>query len=345
MKITIEDRLQAFSHKPGHEVLVPGTYYKLTVYPTCLECMDLCGTKKASFSWDLKGPIYPFTVEQDLEKSCVRIYGQSAQGYFRFLVKAEEGNIVILVEKVPAEGTTLEKGKSILIEEVVTKKPFSLERLFLGNSKQKDQDCIRTRRDLSEVLPYWFFLGQMTPEVKEKEGEMSHLLDLVKLKVEDKEKDVDALLLSTYLAGFCSGFVPRAQDEEFQGIVPVEKKKGITALALLSKGALQIRSLFFQEKEGVYHFLPCLPSQFPAGKMVGVKTVDGSTIDIEWTKHQMRRICISIQKVGELNCTFSFGIKRYRIRRSLKDKGTTLQVGESFKVRTGDVLWLDRFQT
>lgn len=345
MKITIEDRLQAFSHKPGHEVLVPGTHYKLKVFPTFLECMDLCGTKKASFSWDLKGPIYPFTVEQDLEKFCVRIYGQSVQGYFRFLVKEEEGNIVILIEKAPTEGTALQKGKSILIEGVVVKKSPFRERLFLGNSKQKDVDCMRTRRDLSEILPYWFFLGQITPEVKEKEGEMSHLLDLVQQKIEHGNKEVDALLLSTYLAGLCPGFVPRAQDEEFQGIVPIEKKKGITALSLLFKGSLQIRSLFFQEKEGVYHFLPCLPSNFPAGKMVGLKTVDGSTIDIEWTKHQMRRICISIQKVGELNCTFSFGIKRYRIRRNLKDKGTVLQVGESFKVRTGDVLWLDRFQT
>ncbi len=345
MKITIVDRLKAFSHRPGHEVLVPGSLCKLRVFPTFLECIDLCSLKEGSFSWDLKGPIYPFTVEQDLEKSCVRIYGESLQGYFRFVVKAEEDKIVLLVEKAPLKETILKKDKIVLLEGILIKKPSFFEKLFLGNNKQKDMDFMRVRRDLSELLPFWFFLGQMTPAIEEKEGEMTHLLTLINQKIEHKDKSVDALLLSTYLAGFSLGFIPRAQDVEFQGIVPMEKEKNLTALALLSKGSFSLRSLFFQEKEGVYHFLPCLPSKFPAGKMIGVKTIDGSTIDIEWTKHQMRRICIAIEKVGELKCTFTFGVKRYRIRRNLKDKGTVLQVGEAFKVRTGDVLWLDCFQT
>lgn len=345
MKISIVDRLQAFSHRPGHEVMVPGTHYKLKVFPTYLECVDLCSLQKNSFPWDLKGPISPFTVEQDLEKSCVRIYGESVQGYFRFLVKAEEDKIVLLIEKAPLKETNLKKDKIILAEGVKAKKTPFLEKLFLGNNKQKDVDCIRTRKDLSEILPFWFFLGQMTPAVEEKEGEMTHLLHLAQEKIENKDKSVQDLFLSTYLAGLSSGFVPRAQDEEFQGIIPLETKKDLTALPLLSKGSSLIRSLFFQEKEGVYHFLPCLPSKFPAGKMVGVKASDGSTIDIEWTKHQIRRIFLSIQKEGDLKCTFAFGIKRYRMRRSLKDKGMIFQVGESFKVRPGDILLLDRFQT
>ncbi|MES2198906.1 MAG: hypothetical protein V4489_01895 [Chlamydiota bacterium] len=344
MKITIVDRLQAFSHRPGHEVMVPGTHFKLRVFPTLLECLDLCSLKKTSFAWDLKGPIYPFTVEQDLEKSCVRIYGESVQGYFRFVVRLEDDKIVLLVEKAPLKETMLKKDRIVLVEGVVGKKNPPLEKLFLGNNKQKDVDGMRVRRDLSELLPFWFFLGGMTPEVEEEKGEMTHLLDLIDEKIENRDKSVDTLFLSTYLAGLSSGFVPRAHDDEFQGIIPIETK-ALSALSILYRGSLSIRSLFFQEKEGIYHFLPCLPSQFPAGKMVGVKSLDGSTIDIEWTKHMIRRIQISIQKVGELNCTFNFGIKRYRVRRNLKDKGTILQVGETLKVRTGDTLWLDCFQT
>jgi hypothetical protein len=345
MKISIVDRLKAFSHSPGHKVMIPGTQFIVQVFPTFLECVDLVSLKKVPFSWDLKGPIQPFTVEQDLEKSCVRIYGESVQGYFRFIVKAEGNKIILDVERAPEKETNLKKGEIVLVEDVTVQNPLFLERLFLGSSKQKDVDAMRMRRNLSELLPVWFFIGQMTPPLEEEKGEMTNLLDLIDEKIADKDKSVDLLLLKTYLAGFSSGFVPRAHDDEFQGIIPEEKSRSLTALPLLSKGALLLRSLFFQEKEGVYHFLPCLPSKFPSGKMVGVKTEDGSTIDIEWTKYQIRRICISIQKEGELQATFNFGIKRYRIRRGLKDKGRVLQVGETLKVRRGDVLWLDCFQT
>ncbi|MBS0627358.1 MAG: hypothetical protein JSS09_04020, partial [Verrucomicrobia bacterium] len=231
------------------------------------------------------------------------------------------------------------------VEDVEIKKDLDVERLFLGNTKQKDMDLMRRRRDLSEVLPFWFFLGQMTPEMIEETGEMTHLLVQIAFKIENKDKSVDLLLLSTYLAGFSSGFVPRAQDEEFQGIVSIEEKKGLSAVPLLVKGAFLIRSLFFQEKMGVYHILPCLPSRFPAGKMIGIKTSDGSIINMEWTKHQVRRIFICPRKDGEIGLTFPFGIKRYRVRKNLKDRGVVKQAGETLLVKNSEVLWLDRFQT
>lgn len=345
MKISIVDRLRAFSHNPGHEVMIPGTDLKVRVFPTRLECLDLYGVKKGFFSWDVKGPVFPFTVEQDLEKSCVRIYGESVKGYFRFLLKQEEDKIIVCIEKAPVENIDCKQDKIILVENVLVKKDHATERLFLGNTKQKDVDFMRRRRDLSEILPFWFFLGQMTPEVKEEPGEMMRLLDQISSRIENKDKSVDFFLLSAYLAGLSSGFVPRAQDEEFQGIVRVEKKEGLSAMSFLSMGSFLIRSLFFQEKMGVYHFLPCLPSKFPAGKMVGIKTSDGNIIDIEWTKHQMRRICIFPQKDGEIRFTFPFGIKRYRVRKNLKDRGSIRQIEETFVVKALEVLWLDRFQT
>lgn len=346
MKIAISDRLRSFSHKAGHHVIVPGTLVAIQVFPTELIWISSQGVQSA-LVLDLKGPMDPFTVEQDLDAKLVRIYGQSQSGYFRMCVKVERtGVLTLYFEKTPKEGiSTIYQGKPqrflsgdlfplCLVEGADL---LSEEQLFLGLDKQKEWERMRDRKDLREILPLWHALGNTIPREKEEHKFFPALKEAIDKKQRQKVYD---LLLLTYLAHFSAGLFPRKEDTEKQGIPPLVE----SAKDLLPQGSMIIRSLFFQEKEDGLHFLPCLPSQFVCGKMIHVQTQIGPIIDLEWTKHRLRRVRILVKHEQEICLHFPSEIKTFRIRRSHKDRGQIVSASaQAFTFSPGEI-WLDLFQ-
>lgn len=346
MKIAISDRLRSFSHKAGHHVMVPGTMVALQVFPTELTWISSHGVE-SSLVLDLKGPMDPFTVEQDLEAKLVRIYGQAQSGYFRMCVKVERtGVLTLYFEKTPKEGiSTIYQGKSqcffsgdlfpLCIEEITDSS--SEEKLFLGLDKQKEWERMRDRKDLREILPLWHALGNTISAKKEEHPFFPALKEAIDKKERQKVYD---LLLLTYLAHFSPGLFPRKEDTEKQGIPPLVE----SAIDLLLQGSKIIRSLFFQEKQDGLHFLPCLPSQFVCGKMVHIQTQMGPILDLEWTKHRLRRVRILVEVEQEICLHFPSEIKTFRIRKSYKDRGQIVSVSaQAFTFSPGEI-WLDLFQ-
>lgn len=332
MKIKIVDPMRGFSHNPGHEVMLPGTAVAIKAFPTRIECRDLLLGKEAVFSWTMKRSIHPFTVEQDLEKKQILIYGEADSGYFRLRIDVEEANVYLTVEKAPVEKTSLSKGDKILLMEGIAeeKTPF-IERLFLGCNKQKNMDRMRERVSLAEILPYWFYLGQITPKVEITEGALlNHLRK--------------GLWQELYMAGFSSGFVPRAIDEQFQGIIKEESENPKNPLFLLGEGAVEIRSMFFQEQEQKYFFLPNLPSKLVSGRIVGIRTAKGHRIDIEWTKGKLRKIYLEIEGEDTIQPIFPKEIKECRLRRKKNEKGEKLHSQDRITVQAKEKIWIDLFQ-
>ncbi len=141
MKIKIAERLRPFCHLPGTACLIPWTSWKVVAYPTVLKFENLLTHETREQKLDWKGPVSNFTVELDLEKGVVWIYGHTAEGYRKHKIDQE------------ADFST------------------SLERLSLGMSKKLDWELVRRRGDLREILPVWFRLGQMVPETTT-EGEI-----------------------------------------------------------------------------------------------------------------------------------------------------------------------------
>ena len=78
--------------------------------------------------------------------------------------------------------------------------------------------------------------------------------------------------------------------------------------------------------------------------MLGIVTEDDSILNLEWTKHQIRTIEITVKQDKELVLVFPKDIKRFRIKTSPKDKGQILSQGEVISVEKGQTLFLDRFQ-
>lgn len=360
MNIQVSDRLKVFSHLPGHETMIPGTHWKVQAFPAAL-FIESCETgEKKSLFWSLEGPVSPFTVEQDINAFCVRIYGSAKQGYFRFTIRKQEKDLVLQIEKAPLglryakspeEGLTqsLVSGDILIVQKDLSIKNVLMgkERLFLGSTKQKLWDRIRQQEDLQTLLPLWFALGQVTPEpLQEEKGSVFSLLDSLKECCAQKDTvQIKELFIQLLLVGFSyQGFIPRAKDMQWQGILPLNSIDSSSALSLLTKGAKIIRSLFFQEKEEEYSILPCVPRGFVCGKLFFITTNNGDRLAFEWSKDRIRKMMLFAHaRTNSLKITLPRSIRSCRLRRNEQDRGSLFIPGQELTVERDGWLFFDRF--
>jgi hypothetical protein len=297
-------------------------------------------------------------VQQDLEEGFIKVFGMAQEGYFRYCIHQKESGLFLKFEKIPKEGLTLTSSDSqtklaqpaeILLSEKRQEnmgRPF--ERLSLGQHKSQDWSGVKKRHDLTEIFPHWLRLGQVVPEVKKEDTLCGTLKLLQKCRQLAKSRDKVELadsFINLFLAGFSGIMVPRIKDEEHQGFVEEESNlTASSALALLTEGSSLIRSLFFEEKDGIYHLLPCLPSEFHCGRLLGIVTSEGDIIDLEWTKKLLRRVIIRVNKDKEMTLSLQKDLKRFRLKKSLASKGVILTADSKIHCAKGDVLYLDNFQ-
>ena len=110
MRIDIAARFKPFSHCPGTYVLLPGSTLRLQIFPTRLHVDDLAGplpVSLATIDFDLTGPVDEFSIQQDLERGNVRVWGKTSSGFVRytihFLIQPNSG-IKLFVEKAASQG-------------------------------------------------------------------------------------------------------------------------------------------------------------------------------------------------------------------------------------------------
>lgn len=265
-----------------------------------------------------------FSIELDLERGEVHVFGRWKNGYEYFIVAAEEEGIVIFSKKG--------KKKNVFPIEKAFISP-SKERLSLGSHKALDWELVKRRRDLSEIFPAWFRLGQMVPDIPlVREGVAGLLKKCDKLEVIPQ-------FLSLFLAGFHGILAPRLVDDDHQGIIETEKDVALCPLGLLTEGSKLIRSLFFEEKKEGFVFLPTLPPQFHSGRFTNFSTSRGDVIDLEWSKKLLRHAVIFPSMTHEVRFFFQKSLKSFR------EKGKRHSVEEPFLLEAGKKVYLDRFET
>ena len=321
MKLTIAERLKPFCHLPGTACLIPWSSWKVQAFPALLKFENLLTSQKKECRLDWKGPVLDFTVELDLEKGIVSVYGHTAEGYKKCCIEMTQTGITI--------------DKKLFIPATFTKHP--LERLSLGMSKALDWELVRRRHNMAEILPLWFRLGQMIPEVTgQKVGTAALLETCDKLEVTDR-------LLKVFMAGFEGILIPRLSDTEHQGI-GAEGQFLESPLILLKEGAQYIRSLFFQESGNQWNFLPCLSPEFHAGRLIDLQTIGKDKIDFEWSKKLLQKVIITATTSREILICLPKPLKSCRLRTSLKQKGTRHSLDQPVVLVAGQTLFLDRFE-
>lgn len=336
MKIAIAEKLTPFSHLPGTACVIPGTNWEIEAYPSLLRI------GKREFKWDLTGPVAEFTLQQDLEKNCVYVFGKAKQGYFRLQIRASDSGIDLYADRIPSKGFGALKSKGTL--HLATEVPFvsktSYEKLSLGSHKAQDWDLIQRRCDLKEMLPILFALGQRIPYVipPQKLTGAARLLELPK----DRNSLEDALL-TFFKAAFTKLLIPRLTDDHYQGLIPEEPVVG-DRFFLIQQGCKMVRGLFFRQNERRIELLPLLPPSIDCGRMIGVKADGIGEIDFEWSKKMLKKVIIRADVSGDAVLELPREIKRYRIRKNLREKGFKQERDEPLKLEAKKTFFLDLFQ-
>lgn len=364
MQFKIGERLRPFSHLPNTSFVLPGSPFKVTIFPALVKIYSLYPKEKLllTLHFSILGPLKNFTISQDLEKGSLLTWGDSPKGFFRYSLKAlEAGNgIELHFDKTPKEGVhcafegewnhppinALPNTRVFLgsknTDNTNTWSPHHTVRLSLGNSKAQDWEQIRRRQDMREIFPLWHLLGQYVPEV---EGGPFVLLKECEMAIHsNKPENIIPAFNKLFLSGFQYAMVPRLRDDEWQGIAETFPNEDTSPLPILTQGAKLIRSIFIRHTDNQIDILPSLPPEFSCGKMLNIPCGDLGTIDLEWTKKTIRRINFHSKVTKELIFSFYDHEKECHIRSSYKDKGTIHPTNAPFFVKEGENYWFDNFR-
>lgn len=362
MKISIAERLHPFSHTAGTLFLIPHTSWSVQVFPTRLCFSDLEGQEASFFlSFDFEGPIREFTAELNLEQNLLCVFGKTEKGYMRYKLQCKEEGIWLEMEKVPLEKVSvyrslplaefsLSKGEAKCICAFKGECLPTLERLSLGMHKAQDWDLVRRRLDCKEIFPHWLRLSQLSPaqiSPTEPIGNFS-LLDVCRKKIEQRDKEgILEAFEHLFLAAFSGVLVPRSTDTDHQGIASnaEEYSQGTCPLPLLTESGKLIRSLFFRENEGILSLLPCLPTPFHSGRMVGIRIASNTLLSLEWSKKALRRVIIEPGSTEEIQLQLPKGTRSFRVisaRGSKKVVDVDSKGRATLPIEMGKTLQLDR---
>lgn len=282
--IKIAQKFRPFSHTPGSICLIPGTDRVVEAFPTLIRIDG----KEIPLS--ITGPVDGFTLEQDLERDLVRVFGKAKEGHFCHTFVSEN-------------------------------KKTDFERLSFGIHKQLDWDLVGRRRDLLEVLPLLFVLGQKKnlPSVSEYYQTLEEFETLM-------------------MAGFRGILVPVSRDERYLGLALDE----MVPMMRLKKAYESIRRLFIIETGEIY-VLPNLLKPFHAGRMTGI-TLAHCKMDLEWTKRKVRRVHIEGMHDASLHFHWPKEIATFRIRKDVRERGIVVSSKDPIAIQAGKRYFLDKFE-
>lgn len=369
MKIAIARRLRPFSHQPGVTCLLPQSTWQVCVFPTRIEMMPVGGEEKEKVVLHLclQGPVDRFTLELDLERGYLRVFGQTQKGYLSYEIRRTASNIVLFVDKCPADFAIasngavcfplrLLKAKEELSLISIDQMPLSKSkgfapRLCFGVHKAQEWEGIWRRSDLKEIFPFLLRLSDWVPSVQKPfvpSGTFSLLQQCIERGPLESSNSLATLFSQWLKVAFSDMLIPRWKDADFQGIFSdhEEAKMMGSPLSLLKEGGQLIRSLFFQEQPLEWSFLPTLLPCFPAGRFTDIMTEKGERICLEWSKHRLQKAIIQTAGSRAVQLCLPKEITSVRIRYSLKDRGRLVSVVDgrmSIDLPEAKLLFLDRF--
>ena len=145
MPITIAQRLRPFSHRPGIAMLLPHTSHILRLFPTRIEPVG-----HSPIELPIQGPVTGFTALQDLEKGSIKVWGFSAEGYFRYRLSAAAQRVTLHVEK----SAPPLKDQSFTLKNLQIGSS-SQEQISFGVDREQEWEQVVRRFDLAEMLPFF----------------------------------------------------------------------------------------------------------------------------------------------------------------------------------------------
>ena len=335
MKISIAQRVRPFAHEPGIECLLPRTCWTVEAFPARLFLREEGARKIIDIPLHLHGPVREFTVQQDLEKGCVWVWGSAKEGHFRLRLQACSDAIQLWVDRAPLSGIEcqdrlLKKRESISWKfSGPFREPAHIERLSLGSHRAQDWRSVWQRMDLKEILPILFHLSQWIPCVDQPpQSGMFRLL----------EESWDDFLR----AAFSGLLTPRLIDDQYQGLLDLEDiSPHASPCALIAKAGEKIRKLFIDQQEMSIELFS--PQTFDCGRMTNIQLSKIGTLDLEWAKRSIQRAVLHVKSNAAIRMILPKSIASFRMRSSLNEKGRKISARDELSLQVGRY-YLDRFQ-
>lgn len=356
MKIKVTEKYRPFSHEAGTPLLLPESAWKVLAFPAKLVLEHLLTKESIELFPQIKGPITAFTAMQDLEKKRIRIFGRGAEGFFSYRLYATSKEIMLHIERCSDAGLSFNicgEIKTFKRKETFSIRgnaPFQLshtsEKIHLGTSKKQDWTLVKRRLLLSELLPILFELGKNLPTLPSTfSGAGSHLKTCQEFIDKKDRVHIGPSFIELFKRGFEGILCPRFIDTDYQGTSPHEEMPdNISPLFLLKEGARLIRSLLIEEKESHLTILPCLPKELHAGRFVNIACTLPLTLDLEWSKKQVRRLALRPKEDLTLHLTFPKENATCRLRRGPRGRGEIHPATGSLTLKKDKLYYLDRFQ-
>lgn len=356
MHIDIAARMRPFSHLPGTSCLVPGSPWQITVYPALIRIYDLRDASARllkEIPLPVKGPVSDFTVMMDLEQGFVRVQGLTPAGFMRYrVICTDRGKGVVIVSEKEPEGTSLFGQKEMRIS--LQGDPLSgpvfnpppLPRLSLGCHKKADWPMVLRRLEMTEIFPVWHRLGLLTPETApHSKGTAALFQECSEIIAESRNDKIIAAFRKAFLAAFHSLLVPRLVDDDYQGLTEGSADRGSESpLWLIKGGAELIHRLFIKSEGRTIEILPSLPPELFSGRLIDVFANPGVSINLEWSKKQLRRMILKSGVDAEVLMLFQRDVKTFRLRTNDRDPGRVVTRGELIKLHRNEMLLFDRFE-
>ncbi|GAB4233064.1 MAG: hypothetical protein Tsb0021_11900 [Chlamydiales bacterium] len=338
MRIRLNDRFRPFSHKPGISCLLPGTSFQFQFYPTKIyvhDLVDLNGDCIADISVKLKAPIEGFTVQQNLEKGIISVWGHAEGKYFCYHIFPHQDIWKIY----------LEKGENLFLFETAQQLTHSLnkpeERLSFGVHKAQCWDQIRSRCQMQEILPLWHRLALWYTQ-----GDYScsgGTVELLEKAVQESKENFLTNMKHAFKASIAEILVPRLSDNDFQGYLFSSEPKG-SPIGILLKGKEILKKCLISQDDQRLAILPSLPSELHCGKYINIP-FDKYVIDLEWSKKKLRRLVIRAQQTTTIHLHLPKRIKSLRLQRKGENTFQKKNYDESLAVIGGETYYLDRFES
>ncbi|MBS4168264.1 hypothetical protein [Parachlamydia sp. AcF125] len=354
MKISIAERLRPFSHLPGTFCLLPYTALRFQIFPTLIHISSLANSSPeyiGRVKLDLTGPVEEFTIQQDLEKGEIKVWGHASEGYFDYRIFAEnDGSIKIVQERgfelnFSPSFDCQSQPKAIVFKSSVWLAPHPpTERLSLGNHKAQDWDLIKRRKNFAEIFPHWFRLGSLVPFSEIPENPHPSLLQACENALQQQPEKILKAFFPLFAAGFEGILSPRSQDLEHLGFKSPPIPSHLSPLYLLKQGAQLIRSLFMKIEPNTLSLLPSLPPEFHCGRAVNWQAEGIGTIHFEWSKKTLRRVILYSSANQTLHFNLQSPLKRMRLRTTPAEKGSFISCHAPLEVLSDQLYLFDNFQ-
>ncbi len=370
MHIAITTRLKPFEKASGAHCPLPGSTYSLQIFPSKIFLYDLTSSYKtilAEISVEIEGPVADFTVQLNLEKGNVLVFGKGIKGYFRYSITAVEKaqGIMIHTEKAlnqeiefnldssEFKATRSDERKLFVVKDILSSQTLysnsGFDRLCLGSHKSQDWTLVKRRKSLKEIFPVWLRLGEMCDHVSEKKpSEFTGVASILKnceeaIKLADRNEILKPFEI-LFEAGFYGIMSPSLNDEKHQGLILPKVNPTSSPLILLSYGAKLIRSLFATYNNKVLNVLPALPVPFHSGRLTQFKCDNVALVSLEWSKKIIRRMILIAEESDVIEVEFQKEIKRFRLRNEAGTLNVQCDVGSPIVVEKGNTYYFDCFQ-